>query len=309
MQFNPLTVGTSPLTVTNFLYNTNTIHSITNGSITAIGLYGDIDTNNAVQAYDASIALRYSVGLNPLPTSDPNPWENWRKIVGDVDNTDSITANDASLILQYSAGLITMFPADTGAKSLEDPIADITISQDNNELVFTSTGELFGLNIFSSNGNYVTMSTPTVLAPDMMSATNINGNTYNIGLCTAYTPSDNTDIMRVPFTCTSAETLTFNMIINKNSVTKTVNVGCAVGINENATESINIYPNPTSDKFEITGLSNGTIEIMNAQGQIVSSKYVTCGVSTIDISKLSRGVYTMKLKTNNGIMVKKLIKQ
>ncbi|MBI4647079.1 MAG: hypothetical protein HY738_10940, partial [Bacteroidia bacterium] len=146
LQFNPLQMGTSKLIISDFLYNTDTITDITNGSITAIGLYGDIDTNQHVQAYDAALALQYSVGLDPLPLSDPTPWENWRIIVGDVDGTDTITANDASLILQHSAGLISTFPVE-GSKSLENSIADITISQDNNELVFTSTGEFYGLNI------------------------------------------------------------------------------------------------------------------------------------------------------------------
>ncbi len=308
LQFNPLSLGTSPLTITNFLYNTDTIANITNGSITTIGMYGDIDTNGYVQAYDAALALQYSVGIDPLPLSDPRPWENWRIIIGNVDGADTITANDASLILQHSAGLITQFPVE-GLKSFENPIADVTITQDNNELVLTSTGELYGLNINSINGSNVTLGTPTVLDPNIMSANNITGNTYNIGLCTAYAPNDNTDIMRIPFTCTAPETLTFNMIINKNAVIKTFAVSCTVGIMDNVGQTVNIYPNPANDKIEVIGLSNGTLDIINAQGQTIKTLNISNTKTTIDISKLSGGVYTLQIKTEKGIIVKKLIKQ
>ena len=72
-------------------------------------LYGDIDENFVVQAFDASLVLQYSIGLDPLP-QDPIPWENWRETASDVDGNGSIQAFDAALILQFSIGLITEFP-------------------------------------------------------------------------------------------------------------------------------------------------------------------------------------------------------
>lgn len=306
LEFNPLTIGTSPLTITNFLYNTDTITTITNGSITAIGLYGDIDTNGYVQAYDAALALQYSVGLDPLPNSDPLPWENWRMIIANVDGVGSVTANDASLILQHSAGLITLFPVES-VKSSENPVADVTITQDNSELVFTSTGELYGLNINANNGNQVIMNTPSFLVSNMMSATNINGSTYNIGLCTAYSPSDNTEIMRIPFTCSAPETLTFNMIINKTVVTKTFAVSCTVGMNEGHQQSVNIFPNPANDRVEITGLDKGQIQILNALGQVIYTSEIINTSTSIDVSKFLSGIYTISIKTNNDTITQKLI--
>jgi len=305
LQFNTLNIGTSPLTITNFLYNTDTITDITNGSITAIGLYGDIDTNGYVQAYDAALALQYSVGLDPLPNSEPIPWENWRMIIANVDGVGSVTAIDASLILQHSAGLITLFPVES-VKSSENPVADVAITQDNSELVFTSTGELYGLNIYAINGNQVIMNTPAFLVPNMMSATNINGSTYNIGLCTAYSPNDNTEIMRIPFTCTAPETLTFNMIINKTVVTKTFAVSCTVGINEDHQRSVNIFPNPAKDNIEITGINHGKIQILNTLGQVVYTSEITNTKTVVDISGFLSGIYTISIKTNNDIITKKL---
>ncbi len=72
--------------------------------------YGDIDNNGLVEAYDASLALIYSIGGNPLPLIDPLPWQEWRFVIADVDGNNEIQAFDAALILQYSVGLITTFP-------------------------------------------------------------------------------------------------------------------------------------------------------------------------------------------------------
>src|SRR5690554_3588918 len=107
LQFNPLQMGESELIISDFLYNTYSITDIQNGTVTIIGKYGDIDANDYVQAYDAALALQYSVGLDPLPLTDPLPWENWRVIIGNVDGVGDITANDASLILQHSASIIS----------------------------------------------------------------------------------------------------------------------------------------------------------------------------------------------------------
>lgn len=71
----------------------------------------------------------------------------------------------------------------------------------------------------------------------------------------------------------------------------------------------NIYPNPANDKIEIEGLQVGQIEIINLQGQVIKNINLTRERTTINISKLTGGVYTMRIKTNDGIIVKKLVKQ
>ncbi|MDP8221645.1 MAG: dockerin type I domain-containing protein, partial [Candidatus Stygibacter frigidus] len=65
--------------------------------------YGDVDSNGAIEAYDASMVLQYTVGI-PTPV-DPFP-EN----LADVDGNGSVEAYDAALILQYVVGIIDEFP-------------------------------------------------------------------------------------------------------------------------------------------------------------------------------------------------------
>ncbi len=72
---------------------------------------GDVSLNGVVQAYDASLVLKYVVNpsgdtLNAIQQS-----------VADVSGNGTITAYDASLILQYVVGLISGFPAEVGANA------------------------------------------------------------------------------------------------------------------------------------------------------------------------------------------------
>lgn len=69
------------------------------------------------------------------------------------------------------------------------------------------------------------------------------------------------------------------------------------------------YPNPANDKLNIDIEEKATLEIVNVQGQIVDRKSLTENLHIIDISNLVSGVYTLRIKTSNGIAVRKLIKQ
>jgi len=76
--------------------------------------------------------------------------------------------------------------------------------------------------------------------------------------------------------------------------------------NEN---DINIYPNPTNDKLNVEIQEKATLEIINTQGQIVYTKSLTEKQNNLDLSNLVSGVYTLRIKTDRGIAIRKLIKQ
>jgi len=52
-----------------------------------------------------------------------------------------------------------------------------------------------------------------------------------------------------------------------------------------------------------------TLEIINVQGQIVDTKNLTEKSNNLDLSNLVSGVYTLRIKTDKGIAMRKLIKQ
>ena len=81
------------------------------------------------------------------------------------------------------------------------------------------------------------------------------------------------------------------------------------GVNDHQIKSLSIYPNPTNDKLNINLEEKATLEIINAQGQIVDSKSLTEKTNNLDISNLVSGVYTLRIKTDRGIAIRKLIKQ
>ena len=76
--------------------------------------------------------------------------------------------------------------------------------------------------------------------------------------------------------------------------------------NELESKSMSIYPNPSSSLITISGenisSNNSNITIQDISGQIVLNTTKT----TIDISDIAPGLYTMTLETNNKIYHKKL---
>lgn len=73
--------------------------------------YGDVDDDDEIAAYDASVILQYSVGIDPGAAA-PLPWENWRIYCADVNADQTVEAYDAALVLQYVVGIINEFPGE-----------------------------------------------------------------------------------------------------------------------------------------------------------------------------------------------------
>ena len=67
--------------------------------------YGDVSDDGNNTTYDASLILRYVVGLIELSPDEKN--------AADVTGDDTVSALDAAMILQYTVGLITGFPVDS----------------------------------------------------------------------------------------------------------------------------------------------------------------------------------------------------
>ena len=81
------------------------------------------------------------------------------------------------------------------------------------------------------------------------------------------------------------------------------------GINSSE-NSFTLYPNPATDGFYInTGEKVATVSICNLDGTTILTKQLTTGKEFINVSNLSQGVYMVKISTNNGLAVTKLIKK
>lgn len=74
--------------------------------------------------------------------------------------------------------------------------------------------------------------------------------------------------------------------------------------------NLNIYPNPAKDKFTISAKSKiHQIEIFDMTGKLIKISTVNDNESVQDINYLSNGVYLMKVKTNDGNITARLVKE
>ena len=83
---------------------------------------------------------------------------------------------------------------------------------------------------------------------------------------------------------------------------------CNLGVSEVADAKIEVYPNPTTGKVQIQGLSdeNITIELFDMAGRPLASYHT----ATFDISDLPQGPYIVKIHTSTGqVKHTKLIKK
>lgn len=70
-----------------------------------------------------------------------------------------------------------------------------------------------------------------------------------------------------------------------------------------------VYPNPATEKVHITSsipLNNATMQIYSISGQLVLTTKINNN-NEIDISNLSKGIYTIKINSENINLVKKII--
>lgn len=95
----------------------------------------------------------------------------------------------------------------------------------------------------------------------------------------------------------------------------TVTVEACLAIPERLTSTFTLYPNPNTGEFNIsfneTLKGNATVTILNATGSELFNKVIKISqaaqVESFNVSNLSSGIYFIKVDTNNGSTVQKLI--
>ncbi len=85
-----------------------------------------------------------------------------------------------------------------------------------------------------------------------------------------------------------------------------VKVGFSTGLNQALFDNMNVYPNPSSNKVFVNAGSNINIKrlsLCNTIGQTL----ITTNENSIDVSKFSQGLYLIKIETDHGNVVKKIL--
>ena len=86
-----------------------------------------------------------------------------------------------------------------------------------------------------------------------------------------------------------------------------IDVTETVGVEDFTNEAV-VYPNPATELVNINTSDNvQRVEIFNMQGQLV--KVETGEVKSVSVKDLANGLYTLKLTTDNGVSMHKIIKK
>ncbi len=85
-------------------------------------IHADADGNRRVNRSDIQAILDYSIGLDPLPETDPSPWDAARIAACDVDEDLNLTALDARLAMRYLLEPGFRFEAQSGEEAVFDAV-------------------------------------------------------------------------------------------------------------------------------------------------------------------------------------------
>jgi len=84
----------------------------------------------------------------------------------------------------------------------------------------------------------------------------------------------------------------------------------SAGINDIIPEnSFSIFPDPTSNYIVIETSQNAEITILDIQGQLNKTLVSSGNKTNIDVSGFPSGIYIVEVKTDEGIAVKKFVKE
>jgi len=91
-----------------------------------------------------------------------------------------------------------------------------------------------------------------------------------------------------------------NVVLASDSIT---------GISQQKISTVLVYPNPASDKIYYTGFSENSMAfVIDLSGKVILLQKVNKGES-LNISKLPRGIYFLKVVSGKKIMLQKFIKR
>jgi sugar lactone lactonase YvrE len=116
---------------------------------------------------------------------------------------------------------------------------------------------------------------------------------------------------------TTGQAGSYNVVINANdgqggstNQSFTITVNAVLGIEDNIIKGIALYPNPAKDALYISLQEQiKEIRIYDLLGQLVKHQYWNNNEATINIEKLSVGIYLVKIRTNKAIISVKFIKE
>lgn len=149
-----------------------------------------------------------------------------------------------------------------------------------------------GTNAFGNCNNLKSIYANSIVPIDLTNTVNVFKN-VNKTTCTLYVPFGSKTLYQ-----NASEWKNFTNIVESATEVPLVN-----------TENIKLYPNPTLDYFNVSGIEDkALITITDINGKTLITKQIK-GNGNIEVGMLSKGMYLVKIITSDGIIERKLIKQ
>lgn len=79
-----------------------------------------------------------------------------------------------------------------------------------------------------------------------------------------------------------------------------------VGVRNISNSEVMIYPNPSTGIVHVDGLENGSYQLLNVSGQVVSSGAIS-GNQSLNFEQLSFGIYSLVLSSEQGTSLHKVV--
>jgi len=133
-------------------------------------------------------------------------------------------------------------------------------------------------------------------AGGMYSGTGVSGGNFN--------PATGAGSYTITYTYTDANSCT-------DMATHLIVVDACVGFDELALAGVRLFPNPTNGLLNIETGSNETVlvEVLNALGEVIAKEQLSNGLTKLDLSTRSNGLYFVKISIGENSRMEKVLLQ
>ncbi|PLX09300.1 MAG: hypothetical protein C0596_01760 [Marinilabiliales bacterium] len=90
------------------------------------------------------------------------------------------------------------------------------------------------------------------------------------------------------------------------TITDYITIDNGTGINESMYQKVKLYPNPASHQITVEAEGLESVSIVDMLGKVVYSKEANSSKEVIDISKLGKANYFVKIETIDGELTKSI---
>jgi hypothetical protein len=104
---------------------------------------------------------------------------------------------------------------------------------------------------------------------------------------------------------TPGTTYNFNVVANQPYRLQ-LRVGNVTGISNAIANVFEVYPNPAENNVTIRTSNANSVELVNSIGQVVI-KQLAAESNLMNVSKLAKGIYTVRVIGANGVQTQKLV--